>query len=288
MEGTRRPLKSMCARTQSCVYFIFWPEFSLQVASSTWTTNMLRLDPTFNADLPESKRWLKEYGARENEAFRYTGFFLYSTSHWATFYEGYKTCVILLLLAQPLHWRKYPVPAKEGDRRRALENATKFLVVRHPLDRLVSSYLDKVPFSVKIIYWSQCVFVFAWLLVRLVFVLSCSKSKYNMIDWWLGFCDSKSFQGGRHDKGAEPAEAPRRKERNPGSGGKKFQGGRGAGHNSDHLTLCGLWPSSQETFAGAHFFRVRWLRCKRDDRTPKSKRLEGDELLIQNKGLSKK
>ena len=33
---------------------------------------MLRLDPTFNADLPESKRWLKEYGARENEAFRYT------------------------------------------------------------------------------------------------------------------------------------------------------------------------------------------------------------------------
>ena len=29
-----------------------------------------RLDPEFNADLPESKRWLKEYGARENEAFR--------------------------------------------------------------------------------------------------------------------------------------------------------------------------------------------------------------------------
>ena len=62
----------MCARTQSCVYFIFSPQFLLQVASSTWTTNMLRLDPTFNADLPESKRWLKEYGARENEAFRYT------------------------------------------------------------------------------------------------------------------------------------------------------------------------------------------------------------------------
>ena len=95
MEGTRRPLKSMCARTQSCVYFILSPEFSLQVASSTWTTNMLRLDPTFNADLPESKRWLKEYGARENEAFRY--FFLYCTSQCATFYEGYKTCVILLL-----------------------------------------------------------------------------------------------------------------------------------------------------------------------------------------------
>ena len=116
---------------------------------------MLRLDPTFNADLPESKRWLKEYGARENEAFRYRSFFLYCTSQCATFYEGYKTCVILLLLAQPLHCRKYPVPAKEGDRRRALENATKFLVVRHPLDRLVSSYLDKVPFSVKIIYLSQ-------------------------------------------------------------------------------------------------------------------------------------
>ena len=192
------------------------------------------------------------------------------------------------LIAQPLHCRKYPVPAKEGDRRRALENATKFLVVRHPLDRLVSSYLDKVPFSVKIIYWSQCVFVFAWLLVRLVFVLSCSKSKYNMIDWWLGFCDSKSFQGGRHDKGAEPAEAPRRKERNPGSGGKKFQGGRGAGHYSDNLTWCDLWSSPQETFAGAHLFRVRRLCCKRDNRTWKSKRLEGDELLIQNKGLSKK
>ena len=44
---------------------------TFQVASSTWTTNMLRLDPTFNSDLPESKRWLKEYGARENEAFRF-------------------------------------------------------------------------------------------------------------------------------------------------------------------------------------------------------------------------
>jgi len=41
-----------------------------KVASSTWTTNMLRLDSSFNSDLPESKRWLKEYGARENEAFR--------------------------------------------------------------------------------------------------------------------------------------------------------------------------------------------------------------------------
>ena len=44
---------------------------TFQVASSTWTTNMLRLDPTFNSDLPESKRWLKEFGARENEAFRF-------------------------------------------------------------------------------------------------------------------------------------------------------------------------------------------------------------------------
>merc|ERR1712110_1298140 len=70
---------------------------------------MLRLDLTFNSDLPESKRWLKEYGARENEAFR-----------------------------------KYPVPSREDDRQKALDNATKFLVVRHPLDRLVSSYLDKV------------------------------------------------------------------------------------------------------------------------------------------------
>jgi len=85
-----------------------------KVASSTWTTNMLRLDPTFNSDLPESKRWLKEYGARENEAFR-----------------------------------KYPVPSKEADRRKALDNATKFLVVRHPLDRLVSSYLDKVADTTK-------------------------------------------------------------------------------------------------------------------------------------------
>ena len=70
---------------------------------------MLRLDPSFNADLPESKRWLKEFGARENEAFR-----------------------------------KYPVPGTEKERRRALDTATKFLVVRHPMDRLVSSYLDKV------------------------------------------------------------------------------------------------------------------------------------------------
>ena len=70
---------------------------------------MLRLDETFNADLPESKRWLKEFGARENEAFR-----------------------------------KYPVPETEKLRRKALDSATKFLVVRHPMDRLVSSYLDKV------------------------------------------------------------------------------------------------------------------------------------------------
>ena len=70
---------------------------------------MLRLDPSFNSDLPESKRWLKEYGARENEAFR-----------------------------------KYPVPKTEKERRKALDSSTKFLVVRHPLDRLVSSYLDKV------------------------------------------------------------------------------------------------------------------------------------------------
>jgi len=85
-----------------------------KVASSTWTTNMLRLDPTFNSDLPESKRWLKEYGARENEAFR-----------------------------------KYPVPATEPERVAALSKATKFLVVRHPLDRLVSSYLDKVADTTK-------------------------------------------------------------------------------------------------------------------------------------------
>ena len=70
---------------------------------------MLRLDPTFNSDLPESKRWLKEFGARENEAFRL-----------------------------------YPVPSSETARRAARQQATKFLVVRHPLDRLVSSYLDKV------------------------------------------------------------------------------------------------------------------------------------------------
>lgn len=80
-----------------------------KVASSTWTTNLLRLDPEFNKDLPESKRWLKEYGARENEAFRL-----------------------------------YPVPKSESKRREALLRSTKFLIVRHPLDRLVSSYLDKV------------------------------------------------------------------------------------------------------------------------------------------------
>jgi hypothetical protein len=40
--------------------------------------------------------------------------------------------------------RKYPVPKTEQERKEALETSTKFLVVRHPLDRLVSSYLDKV------------------------------------------------------------------------------------------------------------------------------------------------
>jgi hypothetical protein len=40
--------------------------------------------------------------------------------------------------------RKYPVPKTEKERKEALDTSTKFLVVRHPLDRLVSSYLDKV------------------------------------------------------------------------------------------------------------------------------------------------
>jgi hypothetical protein len=46
--------------------------------------------------------------------------------------------------------RKYPVPKTEKERKEALDTSTKFLVVRHPLDRLVSSYLDKVRTPVRL------------------------------------------------------------------------------------------------------------------------------------------
>ena len=116
------------------------------MASSTWTTNMLRLDPTFNSDLPESKRWLKEYGARENEAFRFQDYFFDEFYMFRLAIAQIRDLVFGVVSYFFFVLRKYPVPSKEDDRRKALENATKFLVVRHPLDRLVSSYLDKVPF----------------------------------------------------------------------------------------------------------------------------------------------
>ena len=118
---------------------------TFQVASSTWTTNMLRLDPTFNSDLPESKRWLKEYGARENEAFRFQEILL---MFWLS-----RFCFGVFVKNVFCLFRKYPVPSKEADRRKALENATKFLVVWHPLDRLVSSYLDKVQHDDNDVDW---------------------------------------------------------------------------------------------------------------------------------------
>ena len=39
------------------------------------------------------------------------------------------------------------MPATEKERRRALKVTTKFLVVRHPLDRLVSAYRNKFEFG---------------------------------------------------------------------------------------------------------------------------------------------
>ena len=164
----------MCARTQSCVYFIFWPEFSLQVASSTWTTNMLRLDPTFNADLPESKRWLKEYGARENEAFRCTGFFLYCTSHWATYYEGYKTdmCEIAPVstsIAESTQCQ--PRRATDVAPWRTPPSSSLFDIHLTDWSPPTST---RCPFESRSFTCLSVVFVFAWLWVRLAFVLSCS------------------------------------------------------------------------------------------------------------------
>ena len=278
----------MCARTQSCLLHLLTRilfaggQLNLDDKHAPSWSNVQR-GLAWEQALAQGIRSQRKWGVQVH-----TGFFLYCTSHWATFYEGYKTdmCEIAPVsttIAESTQCQ--PRRATDAAPWRTPPSSSLFDIHLTDWSPPTST---RCPFESRSFTCLSVVFVFAWLWVRLAFVLSCSNSKYDMIEWRLGFCDSKPFQGCRHDKGAELAEAPRRKERDPGSGGKKFQGGRGAGHDSDNLTLCSLWSSPQETFAGAHLFRVCRLCCKRDNRAWKSKRLEGDELLIQNKALSKK
>ena len=90
-------------------------------------------------------------------------------------------------------FRKYPVPSKEADRRKALDNATKFLVVRHPLDRLVSSYLDKVSGR-------------GLPIVDMFHDLNLGR-QWQRNSYYVNAVLDGFHPGGRHDKGAKLAEA---------------------------------------------------------------------------------
>ena len=79
-----------------------------KVASGTWTTNFLRLSK-FNEDLPKWQRFSKLHGASESAS------------------------------------RKlFPPPAGKTKQKKLLKTMTKFLVVRHPFDRIVSAYTGKI------------------------------------------------------------------------------------------------------------------------------------------------
>ena len=79
-----------------------------KVASGTWTTNFLRLSK-FNDDLPKWQRFSKLHGASE------------STSR-----------------------KLFPPPTGKTKQKKLLKTMTKFLVVRHPFDRIVSAYTGKI------------------------------------------------------------------------------------------------------------------------------------------------
>ena len=79
-----------------------------KVASGTWTTNFLRLSK-FNEDLPKWQRFSKLHGASE------------STSR-----------------------KLFPPPAGKAKQMKLLKTMTKFMVVRHPFDRIISAYTGKI------------------------------------------------------------------------------------------------------------------------------------------------
>jgi len=79
-----------------------------KVASGTWTTNFLRLKG-FNSDLPKWQRYSKLHNASES-----------------------------------VSRKQFPPPKGKKKQLKALKESTKFLVVRHPFDRIVSAYKGKI------------------------------------------------------------------------------------------------------------------------------------------------
>ena len=79
-----------------------------KVASGTWTTNFLRLS-SFNSDLPKWQRFSKLHNASES-----------------------------------VSRKLFPPPKGKKKQLKALKDSTKFLVVRHPFDRIVSAYKGKI------------------------------------------------------------------------------------------------------------------------------------------------
>jgi len=80
-----------------------------KVASGTWTTNFLRLNK-FNQDLPKWQRFSKLHGASESKA-----------------------------------RKMFPPPSvSKKEQKKILKGSTKFLVVRHPFDRIISAYTGKI------------------------------------------------------------------------------------------------------------------------------------------------
>lgn len=79
-----------------------------KVASGTWTTNFLRLS-SFNSDMPKWQRFSKQHNASESTA-----------------------------------RKMFPPPKGKRKQRDELARSTKFLVVRHPFDRIISAYKGKI------------------------------------------------------------------------------------------------------------------------------------------------
>jgi len=79
-----------------------------KVASGTWTTNFLRLSG-FNSDLPKWQRFSKLHNASEG-----------------------------------VSRKMFPPPKGKKKQEKELNRSTKFLVVRHPFDRIISAYKGKI------------------------------------------------------------------------------------------------------------------------------------------------
>jgi len=79
-----------------------------KVASGTWTTNFLRLS-SFNSDLPKWQRFSKLHNASES-----------------------------------VSRKLFPPPKGKKKQLKTLDESTKFIVVRHPFDRIMSAYKGKI------------------------------------------------------------------------------------------------------------------------------------------------